>query len=209
MRGPEESPLAGKTLIFLGSSVTYGAASGGIAFPDFIRERNRCTVVKEAVSGTTLADTGEESYIRRMKKLDPKLHADLFVCQLSTNDASQNLPLGEISSAPSADGFDLTTVSGAIEFIICYARRTWNCPIAFYTNPYYEDERYARMVELLKTIRKKWKVDGIDLYSDPSFNRITEEQRKRYMADPVHPTAEGYLEWWTPVIEAALFRMII
>ena len=203
-----ESPLRRKTVLFLGSSVTYGAASGGISFPDFIGARNRCTILKEAVSGTTLADIGEDSYIGRLKKLDPKMRVDLFVCQLSTNDASQELPLGTVEAKRSDAGFDPATIAGAIEFILCYARKTWNCPVVFYTNPYYEDERYARMVKLLKTIQKKWEIDMIDLYSDSAFNRITERQRSRFMADSIHPTREGYLEWWTPVIEAELYRIV-
>ena len=81
--------MAGKHLIFLGSSVTYGSASGGVSFADFISRRNGCAITKEAVSGTTLVDEGEDSYISRLKKLDKSIPADLFICQLSTNDATQ------------------------------------------------------------------------------------------------------------------------
>lgn len=54
----ENSPLAGKQIIFLGSSVTYGASSKGVSFADYIGVRNDCEIVKEAVSGTTLVDNG-------------------------------------------------------------------------------------------------------------------------------------------------------
>ena len=37
-----------------------------------------------------------------MKTLDRSIKADAFVCQLSTNDATQEKPLGRI-----ADGFDI------------------------------------------------------------------------------------------------------
>ena len=40
-------------IIFLGSSVTYGSASGGVSFADMICEKNGYDLVKEAVSGTT------------------------------------------------------------------------------------------------------------------------------------------------------------
>ncbi len=45
-----------KKIIFLGSSVTYGSAAGGVSFPDPICKKNGYEMIKEAVSGTTLVD---------------------------------------------------------------------------------------------------------------------------------------------------------
>ncbi len=193
-----------KTWIFLGSSVTYGAASGGVAFPEYITKRNGCKMIKEAVSGTTLVDNGPDSYISRMKGIDKTLKVDLFMCQLSTNDATQKKPLGRISETGS---YDISTVAGAIEYIISYAKDTWNCPVVFYTNPRYDSKEYAAMVELLRDIAVKWGIKVIDLWNDEDFNAITEAQRKQYMADPIHPTREGYLQWWTPCMENILKDM--
>ena len=64
------------------------------------------------------------------------------------------------------------------------------------------------MVDLLGKISKKWNISVIDLWSDEAFNIITEEKRQLYMADPIHPTQAGYLEWWTPVMEDALYEEI-
>lgn len=63
----EDSPLSGKHILFLGSSVTYGAASKGVSFADYIAVRNGCSITKEAVSSTTLVDNGNSSYISRIK----------------------------------------------------------------------------------------------------------------------------------------------
>lgn len=41
-----ESPLKGKTVVFLGSSVTYGSASGGVSFADYIEKSSGCTAIK-------------------------------------------------------------------------------------------------------------------------------------------------------------------
>ena len=68
----------------------------------------------------------------------------------------------------------------------------------FYTNPRYDSGQYAAMVMLLQNIQRKWNIAPIDLWNDADFNDITAEQRSRYMADSIHPTREGYLEWWTP-----------
>lgn len=61
------SPLEGKTILFLGSSVTYGSAAKGESFADYLAARDGVIVVKEAVSGTLLVDQpvyGKQSYTR-------------------------------------------------------------------------------------------------------------------------------------------------
>ena len=189
--------LKGKHLIFLGSSVTYGSASGGVSFVEYIAKENGCSVTKEAVSGTTLADVEDISYIARLKRITDE-RADIFMCQLSTNDATRKLPLGEVSGNFDKDSFDTKTVAGAIEYIIAYAREKWDCPVFFYTNPRYESMEYGEMVELLVKIADKWKIGLLDFWNDKEFNRLTEEKKATLMADPIHPTKEGYKELWTP-----------
>ena len=202
-----DSPLQGKTMLFLGSSVTYGAASLGVSFADFIAVRNGCVMIKEAVSGTTLVDDKSNSYVSRLKTVQTD-KVDLLVCQLSTNDATQKKPLGEIGTARDLNMFDTSTVAGALEYIICYAQQKWNCPVVIYTNPQYDSEAYASMVALLPQLEEKWGVSVIDLWNDTEFNAITAEQRELYMDDAIHPTKAGYLEWWTPIVEPALYKAI-
>lgn len=204
----ENSPLVGKCIVFLGSSVTYGASSKGVSFVDYIGVRNSCEIIKEAVSGTTLVDNGLSSYISRLKKLDKGVAVDLFVCQLSTNDATQNKPLGNVSESVDLEDFDTSTVAGAVEYIIAYAKQTWDCPVLFYTNPRYDSEQYEAMAELLQQIAEKWDITVIDMWNDENFNNLTEEQRTLYMADRIHPTQAGYLEWWTPYIEKYLIEKV-
>lgn len=100
------SPLKGKTVVFLGSSVTKGFAAHNNAFAEYIAKKDSCICIKEAVNGTTLIDNCEDSYIERMRdNLDPERQVDLFICQLSTNDATRNSPLGEISESRDLDSF--------------------------------------------------------------------------------------------------------
>lgn len=54
--------LKGKKIIFLGSSVTYGSQSKGESFVDFLKKADGIEAVKEAVSGTTLADNGFDQF---------------------------------------------------------------------------------------------------------------------------------------------------
>ena len=197
--------LKNKTVLFLGSSVTYGSAAGGISFVDILGERCGINCIKEAVSGTTLVDIDERSYISRLKALGTAQKPDLFICQLSTNDATRKKPLGEVSYTQFPDR---NTVCGAIEYIINYIRDVWDCPVIFYTNSYYNNDYYADMVDAMKKIASVYGVGLIDLYSDSEFNKITSEQRKIYMADDIHPTKEGYTEWWTPKMEEYLYKYL-
>ena len=200
----EESPLEGMNICYLGSSVTYGASSLGTSFVEYIAKRNKTTFVKEAISGTTLSvsSSNGSSYIERMEKLHKDEKFDMFVCQLSTNDASRNVALGSVSDV------DPKTVCGAINHIIDYAKKTWQCPMVFYTNAYYESASYAAMVASLKEIAERKDVGVIDLYTDKTFNDISSKERKLYMADKIHPTKAGYLKWWTPKMEEHMYEMI-
>ncbi len=203
-----DSPLNGKTIIFLGSSVTAGYGSLGVSFADFLEKTDGITAIKEAISGTTLVDVKKSSYVSRMKTIDKNIKTDAFVCQLSTNDATKEMPLGEISESYDKNEFDTQSVAGAIEYIIAYAKETWNCPVIFYTQAKYDSEHYAKMVDLLLGIQKKWDITVIDLWNNEEINSITDEQRKIYLVDHIHPTRAGYKEWWLPEFQKCLYEIL-
>ena len=185
--------MRGKRAIFLGSSVTYGHASGGYGFPEALRDRYGLEIVKEAVSGTTLVKA-LGSYVDRLLTIDTTFPADIFVCQLSTNDATKGMPLGTPE-----DGTERTdTVAGAIAFITEYARETWGCPVLFYTSPRYDSAAYQAMVDLLLAMRPRLGVGIIDLWNDEEMLAVTPQDYERYMKDKIHPNIVGYTEWWTP-----------
>lgn len=202
-----DSPIEGKTVLFLGSSVTYGSASGGVSFADYIGKRDGCTVIKSAVSGTTLVESGINSYVSRLKKLGAE-KVDLFVCQLSTNDASQKKELGKIIESKNLNDFDTKTIAGAIEYIICYSKEKWNCPVIFYTNPHYDSDLYGEMVGILKEAEAKWGISVIDMWNDARLNAALNKNTALYMADKIHPTKAGYLEIWTPFMEKTVFGVM-
>ncbi len=209
IRPRENSPLAGKNLCVLGSSVAFGAASQEQAVGEYLAARLGCRLTKEAVSGTTLADAGPDSYVSRMKaNLDPGARFDLFLCQLSTNDATQEKPLGEIAAGKSPECFDASTITGALETIICRAQQNWGCPVAFFTGSRYDSPAYGHMVSRLLELRDKWGIWVLDLWNGEDFNRVTPEERKLYMADDIHPTRAGYRDWWGPELERQLLELL-
>lgn len=201
----ENSPLAGKNICILGSSVVYGTASQKNSVGEYLAARFDCDLTKEAVSGTTLADNGSNSYVQRMLNNIPKdAQFDLFICQLSTNDASRKVSLGKISDSENLDDFDTATVTGAMEYIIAYAQETWGCPVVFFTGSRYDSIGYEAMVGRLLELQEKWGIGVLDLWSSDDFNNISDADRKLYMADGIHPTKAGYRDWWGPELERQL-----
>ena len=176
--------LENKTIFFLGSSVTYGSAAGGVSMVDLLAETCNCTCIKEAVSGTTLADINERSYVSRLKAAEISRPMDLFVCQLSTNDAKRNIPLSDVEAA--------------IREILDFVKENYGCPIVFYTGTRYESEAYERMIALLYDLQREYGFAVLDLFYDEEMSAVSEEDYRRYMKDPIHPTLLGYTEWWTP-----------
>ncbi len=213
-----DSPLTGKTILFLGSSVTEGAAAEGQSYVELFETLDGVSAIKEAKSGTTLVDKNSvlaaiafgngDSYVKRIKQIDTSAQIDCVVVQLSTNDATMKQPLGEISESIELSAFDTRTVTGAMEWIIRYSRVTWGCLVVFYTGSHYDSAEYAAMVERLCALRDKWDISVIDLYTDEAFNAIDAETYDFYMFDPIHPTKAGYYAWWFPKMEAELTQLL-
>lgn len=178
---------------FLGSSVTYGHANNGSSFVNEIQNLLQCVCVKEAVSGTTLANNGSNSYVARMlSNWDKNAKVDTLIVQLSTNDVSQNIARGTISDTKNLEDIDNTTTLGAIEYIIAYAKKTWDCKVVFYTNPDYNNAQYESLVKDLYEIQEKWGIGIVDFYYYVDMDRLDAQTLASYMADAIHPNAKGY-----------------
>lgn len=223
--------LNGKTMYWLGSSVTLGMESGEQGVAEYLKALDGVNFEKEAKSGTTLKGSlTDDSYVARLvnsKKFDKNKNIDAFICQLSTNDAKK-VNVSSFGSVTSQDklklnDFDVTTTIGAMEYVINYVHNTWDCPIYFYTNAYIADSGmksishtlgsdYKKLIDLSYDVLDKYnslpnyKVKIIDMFNDEEFNNITDDEYKLYMFDAIHPTKAGYLEWWTPFFENYFFN---
>lgn len=200
-------PLSGKTILWIGSSVTYGAMSAGhYSMVDAVEDLHPAlTCEKYAISATTLVNQSDNSYVSRLKLIPKDRQADLVVVQLSTNDATTNKPFGEVGTSFDQADFDDTTIAGAIETIIAYSRDTFHCPVVFYTGTFCNKENYSEMVDLLHQIEEKWGIGVIDMFNNEEMTALYRtEQYNAWMGDEIHPRKSGYIEWWTPVIDAYL-----
>lgn len=205
------APPAGphREICWIGSSVTYGHSScGHYSMADALAALyGDMTFSKFAVSGTTLVNDSPDSYVARIRLIPKDYHPDAVIVQLSTNDASKGKPFGNVTSARA--GFDDTTIAGAMETIITYIRKTFNCPVLFYSGSYYESEAYAKMVDLMHQIADKWDMPVIDLFSDPDMQKAYDTPYyHEVMSDPIHPKKRGYSEWWAPKMKEVLDRIL-
>ncbi|MBR2809946.1 MAG: hypothetical protein IKD69_01065 [Solobacterium sp.] len=228
--------LEGKTIGYLGSSITYGFATGGVAFPEYIEQMSGSESVKQAISGGPLALVegvrDEISYVRQLwdGALKDVEHLDALVVQLSTNDASLGIPVGELSESFKAEDLDYSTIMGAMEYIIAYAKEKWNCPVLYYVNPYLTDDAidrfangdentakilheqyqgvYEDMIAALYEIQGKWGIDVVDMWNDPETRNVNNDLRPYFMSDPIHPFKAGYYFWYAPKIMAQLAESV-
>ncbi len=215
-----DSPLQGKTILFLGSSVTQGYAAKNISFVDYIEKLDGANVIKEVMGATTVANANvgygvaENSYNPRLRKYDRSTPVDAVVIQLSSNDSTAGMPLGEISDSFDIDDIDDTTFAGGMESLIAYARQEWDCPIIIYSNPefrvksWYNAQAYKAMVDKCQEVVDKWGVDYLNMWDDPAVKAVSLKDYNFWMSDVVHPTKAGYLQWWTPMFEEHLYSLL-
>ena len=217
-----DSPLRGKTILSIGSSVAKGTGTGfKCSYNEYLEAIDGAIIISEAKAGTTLAvadpPTGKSYVERVLNNVDKKAHVDIVLLQLSTNDATSGQELGEISSSYDLDDFDVTTTCGAVEYLIKYCIETWDCPVVMYSGTYfepgimYQPGNYAAMVEQMHLMEEKWGEFGfsfVDQWNDPKMLAVTEEEYALYMCDGVHPMKAGYLLWWLPNLQQALYAGI-
>lgn len=185
----ENSPLEGKTFYWLGSSVTYGASSGGESMAEFLAAKTGAVCKKEAVSSTTIFDdgsngvTGKGSYTRRLtetKAFDKNDRVDAFICQISTNDSTsarlEKRGYVEDVDVVKKEDFNRATTMGGVEYIIAYVTETWNCPVYFYSGSYFGDPgdgnrtnvnpsgtNYSKLIDDVKIAVEKWQSLGYEV----------------------------------------------
>lgn len=200
------SPLYGKKILFLGSSVTFGFGALAESFVDDLWKKDGVIATKDAENGTTLVDIDRynpgDSYVSRFKEDLKRPKPDAFVLQLSTNDATTQQSLGQIATS---DYYNVKTITGALEFIISQAKTIWHCPILLYTNPDFDNTLYSKMVKMAIELANKYQISILYFYH---MNNVKAKDQDLYMADSIHPTRAGYLEKWTPAFEQKLSEIV-
>ena len=102
-----------------------------------------------------------------------------LIVQLSTNDISQNKPLGIISDSNEISSFNKQTVLGAMEYNdkAKYEKQSGN---------------YENLITKLYEIQNKWNIGIIDFYYYKNMEALDNNTLSSYMSDAIHPNSKGY-----------------
>ncbi len=197
-----------EVMYFLGSSVTYGTNDHGNSWADYLADRygDQVIVRKRALSGTTLVNTEDASYIGRMlTQIPTTARMDHLIVQLSTNDSGWGLPIGKLGPKNEfrSEYYDNRIddygkkgnreIINGMEFIIAYAMETWQSKVTYWSGPDCSRDSYSNMESALtKLIYPKWNKKGMGVID--YFKLWHPEKGVVINDDMVHPYQAGYWE---------------
>ena len=212
------SPLAYKTITFNGDSICQGNVNGG-GYGKIIAERYNMNYQNVAISGGTItaeqyiSSTGHARHwiSRTISKM--RDDADYVVLEGGVNDASLNVPLGEITSDYKSE-LDDTTYCGAFESMLKQVLEKYPGKKIGYILVHKMDKNFDSRYEnnhyqASKQICEKWGVPYLDLNIEcPPLNYI-QSLKEAYTtnSDGWHPNVEGYEKYYVPKILAWLERL--
>lgn len=197
--------LAGKTALFLGDSITYGARDrakiyeyGGWA--GRIGYYTGMDVTNNGVSGACISTArveshSEQHYIYNNLVSTAGTTYDYVIMHGMFNDASLDVALG---TAQGKAGFDpkkadVTTFAGGLELLFWTARQQNPNAILGYIVNFHTDRAVDQTpyAELAIAICKDWGIEYLDLYNNPGFSVEFD--------DGLHPSSHGYDSMYTIV----------
>ncbi len=197
----ESNILAGKTALFTGDSICFGAGSSG-GYAKFIGENNQMNVINYGVSGTRIAVSDrEDAIVTRIASMQDT--ADYICLEGGVNDAwSGKVPLGEISNGFNAV-LDESTFTGAFESLLKQSIIKWQTAKIFYIIPH-KMIGVDEYMDRAKEICEKWGIPCLDLRLMTGIFAYIDEMKQIYTAngDGVHPNKQGYKIFYVDKITA-------
>lgn len=227
---PTTTTLDGKTIVFVGDSITagfvqeqglpnYGQRNG---YVEMLQKKYPKAVFKNlAVGGATVGHYEGEPTPCVAEQINNAIrqypNADYIIVQGGVNDTwlSSKVPLGEISSGYAAS-LNEGTFCGALESIFKKAQTQWiGKKIGFLTTHKIPSApSLGNYMDKAREICKKWSVPYLDLYNLSTLNYTLAEVKSNLSyktadhpnGDGTHPNVKGY-EVLTPKIESWLLEL--
>ena len=217
--------FSGKTLLFVGDSITYGA--GWRPDPENYTNTGWVKIIKDnnpganvygyGVGGATIAiSEGSVSICERITTMFAEHpNVDYIIMQGGVNDDYKKVPLGSVINGYDISTCNKSTFAGAMEYMLGTAQGLWIGKkllfIITFKVPEVEDKTilnllypFSDYMNLAKTICAKWSVPVVDLRTESNLNYYIEKIKTDYSAgDGLHPNKKGY-EIITPLIENKL-----
>lgn len=209
------NPLEGRSIAFIGDSISYGTNWQG-GYGKIIGEENNMTVTNTSRGGATLAknaqwtldsDGTRPCVLEMAQKLDGEY--DYIIAEGGINDFWAHVALGNMTDSFDG-GYNEDTVTGAMESMFYTIRNNHpesKAGFVIIHDPFTYDAEaeFEPIYERMKAVCDKWEVPYLDLYSQNNqhtgVNVRDEEQKKLYFAsadrpdgDGCHPNELGYRE---------------
>lgn len=194
-----ESSLIGKSGLFLGDSIAYGAGDSlRLSWGGRLRAYGLDSETV-AVSGWALTPketSGREAIVTQLENAKKSAY-DFVILEGGVNDilinrdTDKSIAMGKMTASDNFTEFDTTTVAGALEDLIAKTKAKFpEAKVGYIINCRFaniDDETYAEYVSLAKDICDKWEISSVSLDGLIDTTKGTADQ-----PDGLHPSAQGY-----------------
>lgn len=200
------SQTKGKSIIFMGDSVTYGYSSTpvGYSWANYIKDNyDLKSTTNVGMSGWTISYGKYNSIVSKIKDYKDNKY-DYVILQGGTNDISYGVPLGTYDIDDYSGNYDNKTFLGGLENYIYTTKTTWPDAkigyIIMYETPNSNESRRVlspKYYNEMKKVLDKWNIPYLDLYfgSTPDgikYSDLLVVKGKKYVSDGLHLNRDGY-----------------
>lgn len=209
-----KNKLYGKSLFVAGDSVAFGFGSGGKSYADIIAEKNKMSMKKVAVSGTTIAkrDGMANSILEQVQMMD-KLY-DYVLIEGGFNDYFQKdkgVSIGTMPKNMNSRRDDKTTY-GALDSICLWLKQNYPASKILFVVPHkimtitgVIDSEFYPYLQAIRDVCEKYSISYADIALKGGCTPFYQEFRDTYFSDDgIHPNLEGYETFYVPRIEAEM-----
>ena len=204
----EENALTGKSVLFVGDSITEAICEVNIAqthiaagWPGRIGMANEMFFINKGLSGASISDCrGTNTVINQMMAMK-NYSFDLLIMHGGVNDAWDSAPVGQMTALDNFDGatFDQSTYAGGLEYLFWYAKTYYPDAVKGYIInfrlPGSTIGRLSDMSEYFAVARDicdKWDIPYLDLYANDELNDRMKATTRYALGDYIHPNDRGY-----------------
>ena len=209
-----KNKLYGKSLFVVGDSVAFGFGSGGKSYADIIAEKNKMSMKKVAVSGTTFAkrDGLTNSILEQVQTMD-KMY-DYVLIEGGFNDYFQKnkgVAIGTMPKNMNSSRDDKTTY-GALDSICLWLKQKYPSskllfivPHKIMTSTGVLDDGFYPYLQAIRDVCEKYSISYADIALKGGCTPFYKEFRDTYFSgDGIHPNLDGYESFYVPRIEAEM-----
>ncbi|MBQ8258453.1 MAG: SGNH/GDSL hydrolase family protein, partial [Clostridia bacterium] len=213
------SPLKGKTMLFMGDSISYGSGDGvspfrtGRAWAGRIADWTGAITTNASVGGAKVSfQRGDDNWVYSQYVPHQNTKFDIIVMHGGVNDARHNRTIGTLSEGKDEATLkkNQPTYAGGLEWIFYNVSKTNPDAKLFFIANHRLDghstghaKDMSAYFNIAKAACEKWGIIFIDLYNNKELNDKLETTTTKYLPDTLHLNAAGY-DIITPYIISAL-----